>query len=343
MAKFRILSLDGGGIRGAFGTAVLERFESRIGGPLADYFDLIAGTSTGAIIAAGLASGMPAATLVDFYQRQGPKIFSPRQAYRPQGWARLFYPAVKRVLRSRYQVHFDDFFQAKFCPFVLNDSFVEAFADRTLRQVRKSRLVVPTVDLTSGRTYVFRTPHLPKHLDDREIQVKDVLVAATAAPTYFPHKVMPGGNAFADGGLYAVNPAMIALAESMRIQQLCTREACDPRYDTSEIHVLSIGTGISRFSLAPPGADAGQLYWAAKVAHVMGASQTDGLELPLEFVLGDRYRRVNFDLPDDTWTLDGIQHLAELMELGRARGEECMADLASTFFDTTTTAYQPFD
>ena len=67
MARFQILSLIGGGIRGAFVTSYLKELEAKLGRPIAESFDLIAGTSTGGIIAAGLAAGMPAAEMHDFY------------------------------------------------------------------------------------------------------------------------------------------------------------------------------------------------------------------------------------------------------------------------------------
>ena len=114
MTKFRILSLDGGGIRGAFGTALMAGLEEKLGGPIAEQFDLIAGTSTGAIIAASLASGLPAQKIVDFYDEQGPKIFAPREPYAPRGWVRFFYPLVKRVIGSRVGVDFDHFFRSRF-------------------------------------------------------------------------------------------------------------------------------------------------------------------------------------------------------------------------------------
>lgn len=101
---------------------------------------------------------------------------------------------------------------------------------------------MPTVNLSKGHTYVFRTPHLPTAVQDRELKI-DVLLAATAAPTYFPHKVMPDGNCYCDGGLWAINPAILAIAEAFKIRQFCIRPLCDPEYDTTTIRVLSIGTG----------------------------------------------------------------------------------------------------
>ncbi len=343
MPKFRILSLDGGGIRGAFGTALIAGYEEKLGGPIADQFDLIAGTSTGAIIAASLASGLPAQKIVDFYNNEGPQIFTPREPHVPKGWVKWFYPIAKKVVSKRMGVDFDNFFRARFCPFVLNDAFVAAFGDLTIGEVRGARLIVPTIDLSNGKTHVFRTPHLPEERTDADVKVKDVLIAATAAPTYFPHKTMPDGNSYADGGLYAVNPAMIAFAEAMKIRQFCQRETCDPRYDTADIHVVSIGTGVSKFSLEPPGADAGQLYWASRVADVMGHSQTDGLEAPLQFVLGDRYKRINFDLPDATWTLDAIENIPRLFEIGRKTADKTYDDLAAACFGEPSAEYVPFE
>lgn len=205
------------------------------------------------------------------------------------------------------------------------------------------KVTVVSDKVSTTATHVFRTPHLPEERTDADVKVKDVLIAATAAPTYFPHKTMPDGNSYADGGLYAVNPAMIAFAEAMKIRQFCQRETCDPRYDTADIHVVSIGTGVSKFSLEPPGADAGQLYWASRVADVMGHSQTDGLEAPLQFVLGDRYKRINFDLPDATWTLDAIENIPRLFEIGRKTADETYDDLAAACFGEPSAEFVPFE
>ena len=83
MSRFQILSLIGGGVRGAFITSFLKELEDRLGRRVADSFDLIAGTSTGGIVAAGLAAGMTADTMQDFYERYGAKIFTPRPPYKP--------------------------------------------------------------------------------------------------------------------------------------------------------------------------------------------------------------------------------------------------------------------
>src|SRR4051794_5668730 len=87
--RFRILSLDGGGILGAFSASFLADIERRLCCRIADHFDLIAGTSTGGIIAAALAAGEPAARVVDFYKSRGPLIFT-RERFGPWGEAAAF-------------------------------------------------------------------------------------------------------------------------------------------------------------------------------------------------------------------------------------------------------------
>ena len=342
--SFQILAFDGGGIRGAFGAALVAGLEARLGRPITDYFDLVAGTSTGGILGAGLAFGLPGQGLVDFYRDYGHKIFHPREPFQPAGWFKPFYPLAKFVFRRRTGGgKLDDLFRARFCPHALKYAFDQGFGDATLGQVRRSRLIVPTVNLSRGETYLFRTPHLEAAVADCELRVSDILLAATAAPTYFPHKVMPDGDAYCDGGIWAINPAILAVAEAFKIRQYCQRNNCDPVYDTSAIRVLSIGTGNTSYSLSPPGSDAGALYWAPHIADVMGTSQVQGVQTPLQYLLGERYQHINFQLPDESWTLDNVERIADLFKLGAAAAEEHFSNVASTFFaELKAQEYVPF-
>ena len=339
---FQILAFDGGGIRGAFGIGLVAELEQRLGRPLAEYFDLIAGTSTGAITGAGIAVGMSGSDLVNFYQQHGRKIFTPREPHEPKGWIRLCYPAVKSLLKKRTGQNFDDFFRARYCPFALEDSFTAGFGSRTLGDVVDSRLIVPTVNLSRGKSHLFRSPHLPGIQGDKDVRLVDVLLAATAAPTYFPHKVLADGQAYCDGGLWANNPSVLAIAEAMKIKQQCNRETCDPDYDTSDIRVLSIGTGDAKYSLSPPGADAGIIYWAQHVADVMTNLQVEGVQTPLNFFLGERYEAINFELPDKTWSLDNTENIEELFRLGRAAASQEFERLAPKFFDVAKKKFVPY-
>ena len=308
MKRFQILSLIGGGIRGAFITAFLNDLEQRLGKPIAESFDLIAGTSTGGIIAAGLALGRPAAEMHDFYVRYGSRIFTPRPKYKAKGAMKFVFPIANRVFRWRTGGQLDTAFRARFCPFTLQEAFDEGFGDLTMKDAETTRLIIPSFNLTRGEPHVFRSRHLPKGIHDQDLKISDVVIAATAAPTYFPHKTI-GDNAYIDGGVWATDPSLLAFAEAIRIQQFENSASQEVGcLSPNNVHLLSVGTGRAQFSLSPPGADAGLLYWASRVADVMGTSQVQGIHLPLKFLLGDHYHHINFQMKE-RWSLDDVTHI----------------------------------
>lgn len=210
---FRILSLDGGGIRGAFGAGFLACLEERLQCRVSEFFDLIAGTSTGAIIAAAVAMGEPASRIKQFYRERGSVIFRrPWERPAPSLWEGL-----KRSVRRapiwcanrrlrRFGIDYDWLLHPKYDGDELRRSLVEVFGEHTLEAVRRSRLVIPSVDLTRGHTVVFKTPHMPGLVRDRRYRIVDVLLATTAAPTYLPHATIGNGSAYVDGGIWANNP-----------------------------------------------------------------------------------------------------------------------------------------
>ena len=114
MSRFQILSLIGGGIRGAFITSFLKELEDKLGRRIADSFDLIAGTSTGGIVAAGLAAGLTAADMQDFYVRYGAGIFTPRPPYQPGGVSGVAYPVANKFLRDKLGAELSDFFRSRY-------------------------------------------------------------------------------------------------------------------------------------------------------------------------------------------------------------------------------------
>jgi len=128
--------------------------------------------------------------------------------------------------------------------------------------------IIP-VNLTKGEPHVFRSAHLPEAVHDKDIKIAEAIIATTAAPTYFPHRQI-GDDAFVDGGVWAADPSMLAIAEAIRVQQLSKQLDPTAQIVTNDIHLLSVGTGRAEFSLSPPGADAGLLFWASRIADVMG-------------------------------------------------------------------------
>ena len=285
---------------------------------------------------------MSGSELIEFYRQYGRQIFTPREPHQPKGWIRGCYPAVKWLLRKRTGQNFDDFFRAKYCPIALEDAFDHGFGKATLGEVAKTRLMVPTVNLSQGKSHLYRSPHLPDIGEDKDVRLVDVLLAATAAPTFFPHKSMPNGQAYCDGALWANSPTILAIAEAMKIKQQCTRDTCDPDYDTSNIRVLAIGAGNASYSLSPPGVDAGIIYWAQHAANVMVNLQIEGLQTPLQFFLGERYESINFELPDKSWSLDNTSHIEELFGIGATRATQLFEGLAPKFFEVEKSQFVPY-
>ena len=200
MVGFRILSLDGGGIMGAFSASVLATYElecqHRTGKGLVEYFDLITGTSTGGIIAIGLAMGATANEILDFYGRRGAEIF-PRTGG-ASGWFRRFCKL----------------YRPKFSPAELSKAISDVVGNRLLGEAR-TRLVIPTYDTEMGQIYLFKTPHHPHCAYSRHVKAIDAALATSAAPTYFPAHAIPGLGTFIDGGIWGNCPAVAGITEAV--------------------------------------------------------------------------------------------------------------------------------
>jgi uncharacterized protein len=300
MAKFKILSLDGGGIRGAFTAALLAEVETSVG---------IAGTSTGGIIAMALALGEPADRIRTFYESKGPKIFVRRPLAAMALWSCR--PVMNRFLR-RFGLDVDCLLQAKYDSAELAKALKEVFEGRTVNDATVARLVIPAVDLSGGNTIVFKTPHLPHAASrDRHYLATDVVLATAAAPTYFPHAAIRPGSAYCDGGLWANNPAMIAYTEATKIQGCCKREGVDPCFELGDIWMLS-GTVFDD----PSGAKGRVGMVGPRIIDVMSQSQSQGTQWLTNFILGDRHYRVDYDVPDDSWKLDSVDKLEQFTHFG---------------------------
>jgi patatin-like phospholipase/acyl hydrolase len=337
---FRILSLDGGGIRGAFAAAFLAEIERTHGRSPAAYFDLIAGTSTGGIIALALALGEPAERIETFYLDRGKRVFT-RAARRARSYvASPFLAVCRRWVPAGVDGAW--LTEAKYQSEELRAALAEVFGERVIEESR-SRLLVPAVDLVQGQTVVFKTPHLPGLVRDRRFRAVDVALATTAAPTYFPPGVIGTGSAYCDGGLWANNPGAVAYAEAVQIQARCTREGVDPKFERDRIEMLSIGTGRSVYSMRPPRAGTGILYWGASLLDVMGSAQSQGVDFQLRYLLGEeRYARVDFNLPDKTWALDCVAVVDQLVHLGHEAAHTRGAEMLERFFADPAPAYTPF-
>lgn len=238
---FRILSLDGGGIRGIFSASVINDLTEILpnGEYLGDYFDLISGTSTGGIIAIGLGLRRSTDDILRLYMKRGKEIF-------PPFWSRHRFLALGKQVFA--PLHRHDVLEK-----ILREEFKgEKLGDST------SRLLIPAFVGPHAQVAVFKTDHHPDYRRDWRTPVWEVARATSAAPTFFEgHRY--NLNYFLDGGVWANNPVMLAVVEALS------------SYDISvnQVRVLSIGTGNAQPSLSQKAVRAGMVGWRAIITTAM--------------------------------------------------------------------------
>jgi len=232
---FRVLSLDGGGMRGLYTATVLDtlarHFESRHGGNTLDIgkgFDLIVGTSTGGILAAALAHGHPLKKVMDLYRVEGPKIFTDPMPDTTQGLKMIRWLWRNKSKAANPNHH-------------LRSILESFFKDETMGQLYQRRqigLCIPSVKAEHQTTKVFKTPHIGRFTVDADYRLVDVCMATSAAPIFLPlveiaHPKADGQNfVYADGGLWANNPVLVGILEALEITASSKRS----------IQVLSVST-----------------------------------------------------------------------------------------------------
>lgn len=211
--RFFILSVDGGGFRGLFAAHLLRRMEQEWQIDWRQRFNLFAGTSTGAILAAGLACGSSAATLADLYEARGAQIF-------------------RRRMRSR--IDLPGLFTSRYSHTELQRVLKSIFGNVTLGGVSVP-LILPAVDIGNGKVHVLKSKFHNDFVRDPRVRVSDAVLASCSAPTFFdPHVV--SDYQLCDGGLWANNPSLAAVVDAhYRL-----------RVPLENIRVLSLGTGTSR-------------------------------------------------------------------------------------------------
>ncbi len=271
-----VLSLDGGGIRGIISATILAGLEERLDGPLADHVDLVAGSSTGGILALGLvlpdASGRPKHTaedIVGFYREQGPKIF-----HRP--WHHVL-TSLAGLAEERYPSQPIEAVLKRF------------FGDHRLSEVDPAtmpELLIPSYDLRGRTPYFFKTVRAREDPDRRDHPFWEVARATSAAPTYFePVKVevpgQPQPRVLIDGGVVVNNPAMSALAEVLSHHPPGTRGSLD------DVLVVSIGTGSGHEPYTFEEVRGwGLASWAKPLLESMFDGVSDATDYHLEHLLG---------------------------------------------------------
>lgn len=286
MAPYRVLALDGGGIRGVLTARILTRIEENLPGFLR-HVHLFAGTSTGGLLALALAAGKAPKDLVDIYQKFADQIF-----------ADSFFDNLKDL---------GSLAGAEYSYEPLKTVLTQFFSDLTLAQLPR-RVLVATFKLDNEgcgpqgvRTWKMKFfQNFPGFDSDGKERVVDVGIRTSAAPSYFPSY-----QGYIDGGVAASNPAMCALAQAL-----------DPRAGRQElrnVRLFSLGTGYNPHFLPIQNADWGLIQWAPHMLNIMMDSSQDMVDFQCRQVLGSAYMRTNPALPKEIG-LGDIREIPALLE-----------------------------
>lgn len=310
--SFKILAIDGGGIRGIYPAKYLAELEEEVEEPLCHYFDLIVGTSTGGIIAIALGLEIPAARLLELYKAKGAEIFS-----------------------RRFPLPFQMLFRPKYRNDALIAALKDVFEERLLGDSRVP-LCIPAVDLSTGQTKVYKTRHAPRLTEDWELLAWKVAAATAAAPIYFPAFAVHEHDAKVDGGIWANNPSLVGLVEALSLG-----------YQLHEIRLLSIGTGEVRFHMdAHVAKRAGLVQWFCRMivpswlkgickgqslVELLLSTQSQAVHNQVSLLEPKVYQRINSPLTPDKFGLDAVEDCAELEEVARQRAQETKAEIKDLF------------
>ena len=237
MGQYKLLSFDGGGIRGYISISLLAHLEAETGVDVIAHIDGVCGTSTGGLIALGLAVGQTPAQLVSLYRDHAAQIFDPREDHGFGGledklFEKLGFPDPHLLVRTKYT---SDGLKATVQPFLKDAPMKDAQLDVA---VNTARLWDDGVTPPRWRA-VTATSFESEYAG---VAMVDLACATSAAPTYFPPHNIPGFGFFADGGLSANNPSLstfAALKASGRVKHL------------ADMQIVSFGTGLAPSGLSP--------------------------------------------------------------------------------------------
>ena len=312
---FRILSLDGGGIKGTYTAAVLAGIEEITRKRIVDHFDLIVGTSTGGIVALALGMGLPAGDILRFYEEKGPSIF-PLVGVQGRLWAML-----RHMFRSKHSIE------------PLRSALANVLGDHVVGD-SLTRLVLVSYDGSSGDVYMIKTAHHPRFKNDYSMRAIDAALATSAAPTFLPAFVGRDGTKLVDGGVWANCPAAVAVTEAMTV--LGQR--------SGEFDLLSVGTTESPLHVSRRKLAGGILQWALFGPDLLLQAQAKGALAQAKLLTGaaDRMLRLNEVVEPKRFSLDNPSSIQDLKALGMKAARHYGRIVAERFLAAPVSEFVPY-
>ena len=339
---FKILSIDGGGIRGIFPARFLVELEADLKKKegqdkrLCDYFDLICGTSTGGIIALAIALGIPASNILSLYKNNAKAIFFGKPS----------------VLKYLWKPKYDN----EFLRDLLKRTFDKIQPGGTRLGHCLTRVCIPTLNGEKGKAVVYKTPHHKDLTRDYQIPVHHVAMSTASAPVFFKpysfsykHKQETNEHWVTnnmDGGLIANNPTLIGILEAH----------CGLNFPLNQLKVLSLGTGHLTLSERSPNEKFGLLHWFNKkmpLLEMMFSAQSQNVDNMVKYLnegIGQEakssfyYKRIQHQFDEKTeikMDETSDDKLKELEKISLKEYQEHNAQIIKEFLSSTKLPYTP--
>ncbi|MGZ3866618.1 MAG: patatin-like phospholipase family protein, partial [Bacteroidia bacterium] len=291
MRKFRILSIDGGGLRGVIPVTVLKKIEEITGKRIADCFDLIAGTSTGGLITCAITLRNPVKANEPMYTLE--EIM---QVYINRG--KEIFPERNAIENSIHKVQ--DILAPKFGTEGIDRVFRDILKDYKMSDTL-SNIMVSSYDLTNNCPLFFKSRAARSNFA-QDALLYDICRATSAGPTYLPsyefyypaENEKPNRNCI-DGGVFVNNPSIAALSEFSKYFKYYLPDSPGNDIDYKNVFVLSLGTGSYVEKISEADAEQkGELFWANHISDVMmrGVNRTTDYAMK-EMMEPGNYLRLN--------------------------------------------------
>ena len=290
---FHILALDGGGTRGIYTAQLLAKIEQAFGTPIRTRFDLIVGTSTGAIIAGAAVSDIPMTDIVELFETETPYIFRRR-------WYRI------------------PLFLSKYPNQKLAQIIAKHLPATSLGEIA-SPLMITSSEIAKSEVHIFRSNYGSRDSEiaptSKDVNLREAILASCAAPTFFAPKSVDN-FLLADGGLWANNPSTVAFTEALSV---FGKEA-------QEVRMLSIGTGHSVNMYRNRRGWGFITGWGgAKLTSYVMTLQSQASANTAKLLLKENYLRINPEI--DFWELDTLTQLDNLKSLAERDFEKYAAEI----------------